>query len=233
MTRTRGAAILDRWRRRTGTYYRDPRAYWDARHRVHGDALSGAGCVCLDEGANELDYDTKWAQLAPVLDREVRRGARSILDAGCGPGWFTRHLHELGFERIEACDFSVVAAARAQQLAPTARVWVSALEDARADIPYDVVMCIDVLFHLVDDATWARSVANIASMVEPGGAIVLQDSRAVPGQERPAPHVRLRGIDHYQAVFEPATWRLESCEQYALTAEAVTKLLMVFRRLPD
>ncbi len=33
MTSTHPLRLVDRWRRRTGTYYRDPRSYWDARHR--------------------------------------------------------------------------------------------------------------------------------------------------------------------------------------------------------
>lgn len=228
MTSTHPLRLVDRWRRRTGTYYRDPRSYWDARHREHGAALTGVGCVLLDEAGNRDDYETKWTHVRPVLERETQRGARRILDAGCGIGWFTKQLHPLRFADVEAFDFSESAAAQAHNNAPNVRVFVSSLEDARTHRPFDVVMCLDVLFHVVDDERWARAVANLASLVASHGALVIQDSIACSGGEQPAPHVRIRSVDHYCSLL--GTWTLETHDAYALPAEAVGKNLMLFRK---
>jgi 2-polyprenyl-3-methyl-5-hydroxy-6-metoxy-1,4-benzoquinol methylase len=228
MAGTRMRRLVDRWQHRSGTYYRDPRSYWDARHREHGDGLRGVGCVLLDEAGNSRDYDTKWAHVCGVLERELERGARRILDAGCGVGWFTEQLSMIGFTDVKAFDFSAAAAAQAREKAPSARVSVSALEDFRSDRRYDVVMCIDVLFHVVDDERWSHAVSNLASLVAPGGALLVQDSIAATGEEQPAPHVRIRPVERYRSLLEG--WTLESLDAYDLTAEAVGKHLMLFRR---
>jgi SAM-dependent methyltransferase len=228
MAGTRTLRFVDRWRRLTGTYYRDPRSYWDARHREHGDALSGVGCVLLDEVGNQRDYETKWEHVSRMLEGESANGARRILDAGCGVGWFTGQLASFGFAEVEAFDFSATAATQAQRKAPGARVFVSALEDARSDRPYDVVICIDVLFHVVDDERWSQSVRNLASLVAPAGALLIQDSIAVAGEEQPARHVRIRSVDRYCSLLDG--WSLESHNAYALPAEGVGKNLMRFRR---
>jgi SAM-dependent methyltransferase len=219
------------YRRRTGRYYRDPQSYWEARHGEHRDSLQGPGCIRLGEGANRDDYDAKWNQLRIVLLREVQHGARRILDAGCGTGWFTRRAAKLGFAEVDAVDFSTTAAEIARRNAPTSSVQVGELDKISSTNPYDVVMCIDVLFHVVDDATWSRSVNNLAALVGSHGALVIQDSLSEPGEPQPARHVRFRSLPTYER--ELQEWALETHNTYVLSNEVIRKDLMVFRRVRD
>jgi SAM-dependent methyltransferase len=220
--------LVQTWRQRTGTYYRDPRSYWDARHRRHRDSLQGPGCIGLDETANRDDYAAKWERVRRVLEGEVERGARRLLDAGCGTGWFTRRAATLGFGEVEAVDFSSAAADIAQRNAPTSRVRVAALDEITSTEPYDVVMCIDVLFHVVDDATWARSVDNLAALTGAHGALVIQDALDEVGAPQPARHVRFRSRGMYERALPD--WQLDAHDIYVLPNEAMSKDLLVFRR---
>ena len=219
--------LVNSWRQRTGTYYRDPQSYWDTRHREHRDSLLGPGCIGLDEVANRNDYAAKWDRVRLVLEREVDRGATRILDAGCGTGWFTRRAATLGFTEVEAADFSTAAADIARRNAPASRVRVGALHEITCSEPYDVVMCIDVLFHVVDDTMWARSVENLGLLTRPGGALVIQDSLNETGEPQPARHVRFRSLAAYRNVLPG--WRLDGHETYVLPNEEMRKDLMVFR----
>jgi len=219
--------FMQSWRQ-AGGYYRDPNSYWEARHDEHRDSLQGPGCIRLDEEANRDDYQAKWDRLRLVLEREVQDGARRILDAGCGTGWFTRRVAKLGFVEVDAVDFSTTAAEIAQRNAPTSRVRVGELTEITSAQPYDVVMCIDVLFHVVDDATWARSVNNLAALASRRGALVIQDSYNETGSQQPADHVRFRSLPTYQR--ELREWRLEAYNTYVLPNEVIRKDLMVFRR---
>jgi 2-polyprenyl-3-methyl-5-hydroxy-6-metoxy-1,4-benzoquinol methylase len=220
--------LMQSWRPGRG-YYRDPKSYWEARHGEHQDSLQGPGCIQLGEEANRDDYEAKWDQLRRVLEREVQAGATRILDAGCGTGWFTRRAAKLGFAAIDAVDFSATAAEIAQRNAPTSRVRVAELDQITSIEPYDVVMCIDVLFHVVDEATWARSVRNLAALACPKGALVIQDSFNETGNP-PARHVRYRSLPAYER--ELCAWQLEACDTYVLPNEVARKDLMVFRRVP-
>jgi 2-polyprenyl-3-methyl-5-hydroxy-6-metoxy-1,4-benzoquinol methylase len=220
--------LVQTWRHRTGRYYRDPQSYWNDRHRDHRDSLQGPGCILLDEAANEDDYATKWDRVRVVLEREVDRGATRLLDAGCGTGWFTSRATTLGFSDVEAADFSSAAAEIAQRKAPESRVRVAALAEIQSTEPYDVVMCIDVLFHVVDDTLWARSVQNLAALTSSRGALVIQDSLNETGAPSPAKHVCFRPLSAYERVL--ADWELDTHETYVLPCEAEHKDLMVFRR---
>ena len=220
--------LMQSWRR-AGGYYRDPKSYWEARHGAHQDSLLGPGCIQLDEEANRDDYEAKWDQLRLVLEREVQAGATRILDAGCGTGWFTRRAAKLGFAEIDAVDFSTTAAEIAQRTAPTSRVRVAELDQITSTEPYDVVMCIDVLFHVVEEAMWARSVNNLAALAGRNGALVIQDSFNETGKPQPASHVRFRSLPIYQR--ELREWHLEAYNTYVLPNEVIRKDLMVFRRV--
>src|SRR3954454_23191874 len=124
------------WRRRTGRYYRDPQSYWEARHCAHGDNLQGPGCIGLDEAANGDDYEAKWDCVRSVLEREVHAGARRLLDAGCGIGWFTKRAATLGFAQVDAADFSASAAEIAQRNVPESSVRVATLDTITSTEPY-------------------------------------------------------------------------------------------------
>jgi SAM-dependent methyltransferase len=43
---------------------------------------------------------------------------------------------------------------------------------------YDVVISVDVLFHIMDDSVWERSVRNLAGLTRGGGLLVLADHEA-------------------------------------------------------
>jgi 2-polyprenyl-3-methyl-5-hydroxy-6-metoxy-1,4-benzoquinol methylase len=163
-----------------------------------------------------------------MLDRELQRGATNVLDAGCGTGLFTQRAAMLGFAKIDAVDFSATAAEVARRNAPTSTVRVAALDDLRSTERYDVVMCIDVLFHIVDNATWARSVRNLADLTAPYGALVIQDSLNAADEAQPAPHVRFRSLHAYQR--ELAEWVVDVHDKYLLPNEAISKDLVLFRR---
>jgi 2-polyprenyl-3-methyl-5-hydroxy-6-metoxy-1,4-benzoquinol methylase len=215
-------------RYRTGRYYRDPRSYWNTRHEEHRDSLLGPGCIRLDEAANRDDYAAKWDRVRAVLARELQHGATRLLDAGCGTGWFTARAAALGFDGVDAADFSSTAAEVAQRNAPTSRVRVAALDEITSPEPYDVVMCVDVLFHVVDDAVWARSVSNLAALTARRGALVIQDSLNETGAPPPARHVCFRSLAAYRETLPG--WDVDKHETYVLPQEAERKDLLVFRR---
>jgi len=110
-----------------------------------------------------------------LLRRELDgRRVHSILDAGCGSGYFVKECaRELAIDRIVGGDLAAeaVRAARADGLAITARLSVDRLPFP--DALFDVVVSNDVLQHLTEDQCVA-SLAETRRVLAPGGVALIR-----------------------------------------------------------
>ena len=109
------------------------------------------------------------------------RGVRSVLDAACGTG-----MHAIAFARgglrSAGADLSPVMIARARGNAAAAGVEVDFQVAAFGELarrftpPFDAVTCIgNSLPHIVDDVSLAACFADFASLLRPGGLLVIQN----------------------------------------------------------
>ncbi len=207
-------------------YVRRPARYWEARHVRHGSGLEGVGCICLSEDENRADYEAKWARIRPFV--EQLPAGRPVLDAGCGNGFLTARLRHLGLQ-VEGVDFSeaAIAAARARLGAEPA-LSVSPLDRFRPGHRYHAVVSIDVLFHIVDDDLWRRTVENLGQLAT--GELLIQDhlvGQAEAGQSaQGGVHCRWRTLEMYREALPE--WALVAHEVYDLPFEKVTKDLLRF-----
>lgn len=217
--------LIDRRR-----YSKSPSRYWEARHTRHGSGLEGVGCICLSEEENRADYEAKWARIQVLL--KDRLSGQLALDAGCGNGFFTARMRDLGL-RVEGVDFSEAAIASARErLGDDTELYVSSLDGFAPDHRYSIVICIDVLFHIVDDHVWRETVRNLARLSNQ--KLIIQDhlvdealaSHANTG----AVHCRWRSLQMYKDVLPQ--WHLVSHEVYQLPLEDVTKDLLRFEPEP-
>lgn len=152
-------------------------AYWDQRHR-HRSALASGGNVHFDEPTNEIFYAVRLGRLISIIgDGNSAQAPLRVLDAGCGKGWFARHMAGFG-HAVEAIDASpsAVTTARGDDAGATPATYaVSTLSQWRPGRLYDVIYCVDVLFHITDDGEWRASVRNLADHVRLGGRLILAD----------------------------------------------------------
>lgn len=90
-------------------------------------------------------------------------GDRNFLDLGCGTGWYTNLLAELGFKVI-GLDFSKTGITKAKKLYGNKILWV--VGDAinmpfNSEKKFDTIFCCDFPpFNLVDDIPQAKEIAN-------------------------------------------------------------------------
>lgn len=207
--------------------YRDPQRYWNARHARHRSGLEGVGCISIGQEANEADYDTKWRHLHASLSKAP--GGSRLLDAGCGNGFFMERAARIGFD-VEGVDFSPVAVDLARQrLGNAVPISVGPLDRFRPARSYDVVMCIDVLFHVVDDDIWRATVTNLARMA--GRELLIQDhlvdaAAICAGHTSTVVHCRWRTLEMYCEALPD--WELVDHDVYELPCERETKDLLKF-----
>lgn len=223
-------SLLGRVRRRLvpKQYYRDPQAYWEQRHESYGTSLEGVGRIHMSEADNQRTYETKWEHLEAALAAQGTPG--DLLDAGCGSGWFTQRFVERG-HTVTAFDFTASGITAAKERVSGEVTWVvSDIASFPTDRDWPVVVCIDVLFHIVDDAAWRAAVLNLGALAA-GGALIIQDH--LVDRPEPAPagppgtfHTRWRTLDDYRSVLTGAV--LAKHDHYEIPAEDSTKDLLVF-----
>lgn len=149
-------------------------AYWDRRHRTES-ALRSGGDMSYDEAANRMFYVLRLGLLLDVVGHHADPVAPlRILDAGCGKGWFSRELARFGHD-VDGIDASPSAVATARAEGGPARYRESTLAGWRSPDLYDVVVAVDVLFHVLDEAEWERSLLNLAGLVRLHGRLVVSD----------------------------------------------------------
>lgn len=137
------------------------------------------------------DYYGQDAPYPPVHIDLLRRqiidsGARSVLDAGCGPASFLRHLTRDGLD-LYGFDLTTEMVDEAKRIflelgLEPERVWQGSVLDrdayraprkAAGDAGYDAAVCVGVLPHIAgsNDAT---VFANVRESLRPGGLALIE-----------------------------------------------------------
>jgi predicted O-methyltransferase YrrM len=118
--------------------------YWDRRYATGG--TSGAG----SRGA---EAEEKVRLVQRVIDEH---GVRSVLDLGCGDGYVASRLRVAEYVGYDPAP-SALALCRA---AMPGRAFVGELPAG----PFDLVLSLDVMFHLVDDADYREHIFWLLSL---------------------------------------------------------------------
>jgi SAM-dependent methyltransferase len=163
----------------------DNKRYWETRLREHY-SLAGVGYLRLGRRYNEWMYRVR----GDVFDRVAKatgnrqqatgwRGAR-VLDVGAGTGFYVDRWLRLGAE-VTGLDLTEVAVEELSRCFPAARFVQADIGGPFGEVPlapasFDAVSAFDVLFHIVDDAAYARAFRNIAALLRPRGWLLWSDN---------------------------------------------------------
>jgi len=179
----------------------DPRQYWENRLREHY-SLAGVGYLRLGRRYNEWMYRVRGevfdrvlqgigkreegggrragsASLPPPLSSLSWWGGRAVLDIGSGTGFYVDRWLQTG-ARVTGLDLTEVAVNELTRSFPGAR-FVCADIGNGGGVPlergsFEAASAMDVLFHIVDDAAYARAFVNLASVLKPGGWLLWSDN---------------------------------------------------------
>ncbi|HZD52779.1 MAG TPA: methyltransferase domain-containing protein [Woeseiaceae bacterium] len=137
------------------------------------DEWRSGGDRSLSALRNCAFYAHRFGQLVGLLERHSRGVDLRILDAGCGKGWLTDQLARLGHRMVgvDPSD-SAIKICRATRSGRFVRTTLDGVVDRHG---FDVVICMDVLFHILDDAVWDNSLSNLAACLRMEGALIVTD----------------------------------------------------------
>lgn len=186
----------------------DNEQYWVDRHERLRNKLSAVGDITSSEERNLELYAVKKRRLAALLSDLglLDLAGKSVLDAGCGTGMLAEQFFVLGVERIAGVDASQLAADEAGHRCPGGRFEAGSLLDFDLGERFDLVCCIDVLYHVVDDANWRQALGRLSAHVAADGLLILLDQHKDEPQS-PAPHVQFRTHAMYERELAAAELR--------------------------
>jgi SAM-dependent methyltransferase len=198
----------------------DPADYWQQLHRR--DDLSAVGQSALPPGINGWLYRTLARNYGRFIHRHRldRPQPGRVFDVGAGTGFWIAWWRGRGVGRVDGCDLVAEAVERLnERFDPSGgQVRVADITDPAGlgDEQYDLVSCQNVLLHVTDDDLFRRALANVASLVAPGGALVLTEPILLHAEyERPhdpEKHSRARALAAYRDPLEAAGLRLDAVE---------------------
>jgi len=187
----------------------DEKEFWGKRYHVHGSSIRAVGRVDLPEEVNVAHYKVAQRQLVELLTLHLGDLRKvSVLDVGFGLGHYARALHEAGV--VEYCGIDLASTHHPQDLALNGFEFRHGVDvtDSGLDLgrTFDVVIVLDVLFHIVEQARFDAAIRNICKHAKKKVVVtgLFEDKKL-------AEHVRHRGIGAFQALGRLsgalATWR--------------------------
>jgi SAM-dependent methyltransferase len=186
----------------------NPDDFWEQRlTKVKG--LEGVGYAKLGKPFNYWAYKVrKAAFLNSFSALNIHLKDSAVLDIGSGTGFYIGIWTELKAASISGVDITQVAVENLKKVFPENNFSQC---DIGGDIsPYknelgnkDCISCMDVLFHIVDDARYEKAILNISSLLKPGGYFFFSDNFLKKETKR-TQHQVCHTKDHLYALFEKA-----------------------------
>ncbi len=146
------------------------KGYWERRFQS-GPSLDTVGWLGFRPGVQSVDVSRTRADLSHAGPPRAA-GLRHRAADGQGTGRRLRQRfyldlwQRMGARRVFGCDLT---------LFPGVEVSQADIGDERVPFEpgsFDAISCMDVLFHIVDDARYERAIRTCASLLRPGGILL-------------------------------------------------------------
>jgi len=167
------ATILGR-----GSNY-DAQSWWDKSFYTSG--ISDEQTICANKSQLSSMHHYRSVEmliLRHLHDRGVATEGKSVLDIGAGAGHWIEFWKQLGAASIDGADVSQqsVEHLRTKYAADDGvRIHHGPAHQVLADLEqsFNIVNAIGVMFHIVDDDEWSKTILAVAESLEAGGLLVV------------------------------------------------------------
>lgn len=142
--------------------------------------MHGAGYIELGRHYNNWLYKVRSGVFLKRMAATRRNFSNaSVLDVGCGTGFYIERWKQLGAGKITGLDITDVAIRTLRRKHPDCafhQMDIGANIESLGTHKFDVISAFDVLFHIVDDERYERAIHNIYSLLNAGGLFVWSEN---------------------------------------------------------
>ncbi len=152
--------------------------FWNQR-LADDFTTSGVGYQALGRPFNEWMYklrDRVFAREVQALDLSPDS---KILDVGSGIGLYLTWWYQACGAKPSGSDLTASAVAQLRERYPDADIHQLDITSGTGPFEpgsYDVVSCMDVLFHITDDELYQAAIRNLSALLKPGGVLVFTEN---------------------------------------------------------
>ncbi len=155
--------------------------FWRDRFERHGNSSRGPGYEGLTEAENDRLYSVARMQLDQILaDRGVWARKPRVLEIGPGTGIWTGLCRERNVVDYTGLDITTARFADLRAAYPGYRFLKGDASESVPTGPFDLVLCIDVIEHVVSRDQLSAFLHGLVGAVAPGGVLAL----AYPPKDR-------------------------------------------------
>jgi 2-polyprenyl-3-methyl-5-hydroxy-6-metoxy-1,4-benzoquinol methylase len=152
----------------------DAHKYWHNRFSKYGLSLKGAG----DEGLSEEENKKRYTEAAKVFTDLCQRESIDfqsvrVLEIGCGTGFYTQLLHNLGVEDYVGVDITDVLFPELRKKIPQFRFVRKDFTLDKIEGKFDLVIMIDVIEHIVKEANLSFAMQNVKNCLSHNGVFIV------------------------------------------------------------
>lgn len=166
---------LGKWKYKRGESY-DAQRYWGDRFKKYGQSLRGPGHEGLSDAENLREYTEAGEVFTQFYQNNgVSFKNKRILEIGCGTGFYTELISTLG-ENIDfvGLDVTDVKFPELQAKFPYFKFIQADITHTISDMkPFDIVVMIDVIQHIVTDEGFRAAMYNIVKLLAQNGVFIV------------------------------------------------------------
>jgi len=178
----------------------DLKSYWDDRIES-GDRYSSIGRISYPKEVNRYAKNIAKEPIQQACDNnDLDLKGQQVLDSGCGTGIYSKFYSDLGAE-VTGFDFSESAIREIHKQGIPGNYSVQKLPDVGyTNDQFDFTHSFSVLYHILDDTEWEKSIHQLARVTKTTGHILLRiEWTDEPG--RASEHYKQRSRSEYKRVF--------------------------------
>ncbi|MBE0537567.1 MAG: class I SAM-dependent methyltransferase [Phycisphaerae bacterium] len=202
--RLRKLVLRPLWKLRDYIYpqkYR-PEQYWKARHQKHGFAVRGVGDWTRSEEENVQEYSMERSVFLDFCRKHgIDFSKVSMLDVGCGTGFFAEAFRDNGGTDYLGIDITDELFEGLAERLPGFRFKKMDVGRQKLEGKYDLIIMISVAQHIVDEKCFTFAMQNIREHLSESGTFIVTVWQT-DVYVHPQPHVVGRPVSYFQREFE-------------------------------
>jgi 2-polyprenyl-3-methyl-5-hydroxy-6-metoxy-1,4-benzoquinol methylase len=154
----------------------DAQKYWSDRFSKYGHSLKGVG----NEGLSEQENEKAYAEAAKIFidvcqkqDQDIDFPNARVLEIGCGTGFYTQILSDLGVKNYLGVDITDVLFPELKQKFPHFHFIRKDITVDKIAKSFDLIVMIDVIEHIVNGSKFTFAMNNVKSCLDKQGVFIV------------------------------------------------------------